>query len=193
MPKDRHSEIENVLLASPLLSHILENWNEVALPDAWLVAGSVVQTYWNHAHQFPQTYGIKDVDIIYFDTADSSAATESRHHRRINNLFDGLNFDFDVTNEARVHLWYEQKFGSPIRPYPNVESAIESFPTTAGAIGIRPSSCGIEFYTPYSVDDLINLIVRPNKMQITRDIYDEKVERWKQQWPQLMILDWNDV
>jgi hypothetical protein len=35
--------------------------------------------------------------------------------------------------------------------------------------------------------------VRPNKAQITRSIYEAKLTRWQSFWPQLHIIDWEDV
>lgn len=184
--------IEAAVMASPLLTRILERWDEIRLPDCWLVAGAVAQTYWNHVHRYPPLYGIKDVDIVYFDATNLSEAAEARHSDRIKQLFEDMDIEFDIKNEARVHLWYEQRFGYSIPPYTDVRSAIESFPTTAGAIGIRPWSAGIEFIAPYGLDDLVKLIVRPVKKQITAAIYREKVERWKRLWPELTVLDWSD-
>ena len=66
-------------------------------------------------------------------------------------------------------------------------------PTTAGAIGIRPTGLGLEAYAPFGFDDLLNLIVRPNKRQVTRSIYSDKVARWTAHWPRLRIIEWDDA
>jgi hypothetical protein len=34
--------------------------------------------------------------------------------------------------------------------------------------------------------------VRPNKKQITREIYKTKVDRWTAIWPKLTIIDWDE-
>jgi hypothetical protein len=44
-------------------------------------------------------------------------------------------FGIDVKNEARVHLWYKSHFGYDIPPYHSVEEAMDSWPTTATAVG----------------------------------------------------------
>ncbi|MGV1990112.1 hypothetical protein ACQZ5N_26190, partial [Agrobacterium sp. 22-221-1] len=33
--------------------------------------------------------------------------------------------------------------------------------------------------------------VRPNKKQITREIYETKVDRWIKLWPELAIVGWD--
>ena len=184
--------LRDALLANPVISGLLGRWDALALPNCWLVAGVVVQSYWNAAHKLPPLHGISDIDLIYFDPNDLSESSESRAAHRVSELFNHPTIGFDVKNEARVHLWYERKFGYPIEPYASSESAIDTFPTTAGSIGIRPAKNGIEAYATFGFEDLLNLVVRPNKRQVTRDIYTEKVARWRELWPLLRIVDWDD-
>jgi hypothetical protein len=84
------------------------------LPDSWLVAGSIAQTIWNLGCGQTAEFGIKDVDLIYFDQQDLSLEAEIAHERRLRGLFRRLPIKLDVKNEARVHLWYEERFGQPI-------------------------------------------------------------------------------
>jgi hypothetical protein len=85
----------------------------------------------------PVQSGIKDVDLIYFDAEDLSAKAETDHESRLRDLFRRLPIKLDVKNEARVHLWYRERFGYAIRPYLSSADAIATFPTTATAVGIR--------------------------------------------------------
>ena len=185
-------KLEDSLRSNPVVSELLKTWRDLDLPNCWLVAGTVVQSYWNTMHEFPPLHGVSDVDLIYFDPNDLTEETEVAHASRISDFFDSLPVSFDVKNEARVHLWYESRFGYPIRAYTSAENAIDTFPTTAGAIGIRPTGDAIDSYASFGFDDLMNLVVRPNKRQITRRIYDKKVARWKSQWPMLNIIEWDD-
>jgi hypothetical protein len=70
---------------------------------------------------------------------------------------------------------------------------METFPTAAGAVGVRPAGKSLEAFAPFGFDDLMNLVIRPNKRQITRDIYDAKVARWQPNWPRVRYLDWDDA
>ncbi len=136
---------------------------------------------------------IKDIDLVYFDAADLSERSEADHEARINAAFANLPVRFDVKNEARVHLWYERRFGYPIRPYTSAQQAIATFPTTATSVGVRPSPSGLEVCAPFELDDLQRLVVRPNKVQITEAIYRAKVDRWRAIWPRLQIVEWSDA
>lgn len=90
-----------------------------------------------------------------------------------------------------MHLWYEAKFGYAIKPYTSTAEAITAFPTTAAAVGLRPGRNNFELSAPFGLSDLLNAIVRPNKKQITREIYDKKVNRWVSVWPELKIVVWD--
>ena len=164
----------------------------LALPDCWLAAGAVAQTAWNHILGLSPTYGISDIDLVYFDESDLSESGEAERAARARNALSGLPAWIDVKNEARVHLWYEAKFGRSIAPYASVTDAIATFPTTATAVGIRPSPEGLQLYAPYGISDLLGLVVRPNRKQITREIYEAKVGRWNATWPKLTIVEWDE-
>jgi uncharacterized protein len=184
------AKLKSVVLASPILRPIIGAWSAISLPDCWLVAGAIAQTVWNSAFGFPPDHGLKDVDLVYFDPTDLSDIGEARHEQRIRHLFAHLPAKVDVKNEARVHRWYPEKFGNPISPYVSAQHAIATFPTTATAVGIQPGISGLSIAAPYGLSDLFGLVVRPNKVQITRAVYEAKVTRWRRLWPDLTILDW---
>ena len=188
---DDAERLRSIVLASPLLGPILKGWEKIALADGWLVAGSIAQTVWNSVFGFPPLHGISDVDIVYFDPTDLSEAAEAQHAARIRDAL-ALPVWIDVKNEARVHLWYAAKFGYPIAPYTSATNAIATFPTTATAVGVRPGAERLTLHAPYGLSDLLGAIVRPNKTQITRDIYEAKTARWKATWPDLAVIGWDE-
>ena len=186
------NELHVSLRQNQCLADILERFDEIALPDAWLVAGCIAQTIWNLACGQPAELGIKDVDLIYFDEQELSLGAEAGHERRLRDLFGHLAIKLDVKNEARVHLWYQERFGYAIERYRSGADAIATFPTTATAVGVRRILGEFECFAPFGLDDLFGLVVRPNKRQITRPIYEAKVERRRSIWPGLSILPWEE-
>jgi hypothetical protein len=182
-----------VLASSALLAPVLRRWPDIRLPNGWLAAGAVAQTIWNVAHEYPLEANIRDIDLIYFDADDLSTEAEAANEARIRCLFADLGVAIDVKNEARVHLWYPAKFGYSIAPYRSAEEAIATFPTTSTAVGVRPYGPLLDICAPFGLDDLLGMIVRPNKTQITRAIYEGKVARWRLYWPDLKIHDWDDT
>jgi uncharacterized protein len=184
-------QLRAVLSRSVTVLTVVGRWSAIGLPDCWLVAGCIAQTVWNDAFGLPAGHGISDIDLVYFDGADLSAETEAGHADRIRALFADLGLWIDVKNEARVHLWYAGKFGIALEPYVSTEDAITTFPTTATAVGVQPRSDGLHVFSPYGLADLLGLIVRPNKKQITRPVYDAKVKKWLALWPGLRVVDWD--
>ena len=186
-------DLEVALEQNKWLREILERFEEIALPDSWLVAGSIAQTIWNLGCGRSAELGLKDVDLIYFDDQDLSFDAEASHGRRLRDLFRRLPIKLDVKNEARVHLWYEERFGYAIKPCLSSADAIATFPTTATAVGVRRIRGKLECRAPFGLDDLFGLVVRPNKRQITRPIYEAKVDRWRSIWPRLTFLRWEEM
>ena len=97
MPTQAQSErLQSTIMASPLLRPVLEHWDRVQLPDAWLAAGAIAQTVWNWAHGLPPEFGINDIDLIYHDASDLSEDAEAGHGRRIEERFGSVPARFDV-------------------------------------------------------------------------------------------------
>jgi hypothetical protein len=135
---------------------------------------------------------INDVDWVYFDDQDLSAESVNRTEQMVRSHFADIPLKFDVKNQARVHVWYKERFGYEIKPYTSIKAAVQTWPTTATSVAITNSSGGLRLFAPFGLDDLLSLTVRANKAQITEGIYLAKVERWKKCWPSLRIINWNE-
>lgn len=183
-------ELAAILRESQTLYPAIRAASKLMLPACYVCAGCVTQTVWNARFGYPAEYGIDDIDLIYYDKDDMTEAGEARRAEMAQGQLGDLPFRLDVKNEARVHLWYERKFGYPIAPYPSTEAAIRSFPTTATAVGVRHTPSGLHIYAPFGLEDLLDGIVRPNKAQITEAIYRQKADKWLSKWPDLTVIPW---
>lgn len=186
------TRLRAIVAESAKLGAVLDAWAAIDLPDCWLCGGAIAQTAWNAEFGLPSEHGIADFDLVYFDAHDLSPESEEFQAARIRALFPDIGMWIDVKNEARVHLWYPAKFGYAIEPYRSSEHAISTFPTIAGSVGVRPGKSELDVFAPFGLDDLIAHVVRPNKAQITKSIYDAKVARWRACWPALTIVEWDD-
>lgn len=139
------------------------------------------------------TEGIKDYDLVYYDSDDISKKSEVKQQKRIRKLLSLLPIEIEVINEARVHLWFEEDFGKKINQLQSCEDAINNWPTTATAIGINKINGQINVYAPYGLNDLFGMIVRPNKPSVIKAVYENKVERWIKNWPNLKIIPWKQI
>jgi hypothetical protein len=173
------------------LAAVLDCFDDLDLPDAWLVAGCVAQTVWNLAAGAPAATGIRDIDLVYCDPTDLSQAAEAAHEARLVALLGDATGRLDVKNQARVHLWYEARFGRAIAPWRSSTEAIASYPTTATAVGVRMRAGRLEVCAPFGLEDLFALVVRPNKALASQAVYEAKAARWKALWPALRVVDWD--
>lgn len=184
--------IDKFLLDSWLCEPLLA-LSKLELPSWYVGAGTVAQTVWNHLHGFEGTFGIGDIDFVYYDAEDLSAEAESGMADKIKPIFAETGISVDVINEARVHLWYEEEFGVKLEQYDSLESAISTWPTTASAIGVRMhpnKEYELQVYAPFGLSDLMELIVRPNKKLVSQAVYEAKAKKWKQKWPKLQVMPW---
>jgi len=127
-----------ILTATPLLMQVLSVARRLCLSD-WLVfSGAVYQPVLNHLTGRPLNYGIKDYDLGYFDGSDLSYEAEDAVIRRVKAAFDEpLRSMVEVRNQARVHLWFEAKFGESYTPLSCTAEALERFTSATFAVGVR--------------------------------------------------------
>jgi hypothetical protein len=185
-------ELLKILEKNRSLQQILDNASKLNMPNWYVGAGGIAQTVWNVKHNFEPEFGIKDYDLVYYDASDTSAEAQDSFTRKGREIFQNIVTPVEIVNEARVHIWYAQEFGREIRPYVSVEDAISTWPTTATSTGVRKEGDGsYAIFAPYGLDDLLNLVVRPNRMLITEEIYNKKIERWTKLWPNLKVISWN--
>lgn len=154
------------------LTRVFQVLKELNLSFEYYVgAGCITNTVWNDISGYPLEYGISDIDIVYYDLEDMKPESEKKLKDILESQIGDFQFKLDVKNQAGVHLWYESKFGFSIKPYLSLEAAIDSWPTTATALGLRQERNELyTIYAPYHLDDLFSMVVRPNKLMVTREI-----------------------
>jgi hypothetical protein len=161
------------------------------LPGWYLLAGCLYQTVWNTVTGQPPEAGILDYDLGYFDPSDLSWDAEDAVIQAGRSIFGDIAAPVQIRNQARVHLWYEQKFGVPCRPHESSEAAIDTFEATTACLGVRADPGGRwRIYAPHGLSDVFNLVVRPNPVLAPRHVYEAKAKRWQRQWPALTVLPW---
>lgn len=187
---DLKERLLEILIESPALREVLTGSQALGLNNYYIGAGAICQTVWNSQNGLPPLHGISDVDFVYFDDSNLSWEAEDEIIRRVNACFAHLPLKMDVKNQARVHLWYKSRFGTDIAPYPSLERAIDAWPTTATAIGVRLEGEKFVVYEPFGLDDLFGQLIRANKVQIAPEDYRAKCEKWRVRWPTLNISQW---
>lgn len=188
---DARDQVIRLALANPVNRMVMERLAALQLPDAWLSSGCVFQSVWNGLTGRDPQHGIADYDVFYFDP-DTSWDAEDRIIRHCAGLFADIETEVQVRNQARVPLWYPQKFGMPYPPLADTADSLTRFLAPCCAVGLRLGPQGHELAAPFGVDDLLALTVRRNPLTTgPRDQYEKKAARWKAQWPQITVLPWD--
>lgn len=188
-------QFRDAVRQNPYNCEILARLPKLALADSWLVSGCLFQTVWNVLDGREPTYGIKDYDIFYFDP-DTSWKAEDGAIKAAELMFADLGVEIEVRNQARVHVWYEQKFGVHCPQFRSACDGIDHFLNTFSMVGASPGADGGTLYAPVGLDDVFGRIMRPNPLwsgASRRERYEEKAARWKSLWPALTVLPWQSA
>lgn len=179
---------EEIVRASPIVMFALSQARVLAAPDWRLVSGALYQTVWNALTGRPDGYGLKDLDVAYFDGADLSWDAEDVVIKRADTLFAKSAVPVEVRNQARVHLWFEDRFGEPYASLSCTDECLERYTTRAHAVGVRLEADGsLDIAAPFGLDDVFALRVRPNLRCTSPGNYAEKARRAKATWPEVAV------
>jgi hypothetical protein len=183
------ARVEAIVRATPNLMHVLTTARDLDLPD-WLVfSGAIYQPVLNHLTGRAPDYGIKDYDLGYFDPADTSYEAEDAVIRRVAAAFAPTFREMvEVRNQARVHLWFEDKFGEAYAPLPNTAEALERFVSPLFAVGVRLEADGrLTIVAPFGLEDLFALRLRPNPRRITGG-FARTAASVTARWPEIEVI-----
>jgi hypothetical protein len=184
------ARVVNFCLLNRVNAAILDRFPRLGIRDWWLTSGCLAQTIWNMRGGRPATEGIADYDIVYF-SEDLTVQAEQQVARDTAALFAEFGVTFDVRNQARVHLWYPEKFGVAYSPLTSASEGILRFPSTTTAIGLRRTGDEyLDLYAPFGIGNLWDMVVKPNRALPLAEVYKEKAERWQTQWPKLVVRPW---
>lgn len=182
-----------ILKKNKELMDILDFVYKLKLPNFYIAAGSIFQTIWNYYDKKPLNYGIKDIDIIYYNNDDLTIDTDLKYYNMIKDYCNkkGYNYEIDVSNEARMHIWKKEKFNIDVKQYINSEDAINKWIATVHAIGITKDNNKLKIYAPYGLSDIYSRTIRPIKHEYSsKDIYDKKAKSWSERFDNLNIIEW---
>ena len=181
--------LEKILMKNKDLVSILKVLESIGINNCYVGAGAINQTIFNYYHGYQINYGIKDYDVVYFDE-DLSYESEDFVIRKIKKGLGNLADLVDIKNEARVHLWYNEKYQIKREPYSSVEDAIASWGATITCVGVRMMNGKLEVYAPYGLEDIFGMIIRPVKRDFSKEMYDERAIRWQKKWTMLKKIEW---
>lgn len=187
----RVEALKDLLLALPPIMEILHCLQDLNIRDSWLVSGGIYQTIWNVITDRPLSHGIKDYDVIYYDGRDLTYDGEDRIIRQVQDALPALGHLVEVRNQARVHLWYEQRFGRKYRPLDCAMDSLTTYAARTHAVAARLDRDGeIIVHAPFGLANLFAMRLVPNYSQANQQTYMEKAARMKALWPELEVIPW---
>ena len=161
---------------------ILQTVEKLNVNDAWVCAGLIRNKVWDALHSISTP--VNDIDVIYFDSTDTSSETEKQLEYLLEMLMP--NQPWSVKNQARMH------FKNGFDPYTSSYDGVAHFPETPTAIAVKSRRGALQIMAPYGLEDLFEKVVKPTPyfQSKFRSIYMERMreKKWDEIWSDLDIL-----
>lgn len=188
---DLERRLEAIIRSDPDLMHFPVRLRGLRLPQWRLVAGCLYQAVWNVLTGRPRGTGIKDYDLIYFADDDLSWEAEDHVIRRVAAATADCVGPVEVRNQARVHLWFERRFGVPYAQLSCADEALNRYASVVHAIGVRlEPDDRLDVAAPFGLDDLFAMVIRPNRAIDNAASHTRKAERAQTIWPEVVVMPW---
>jgi len=187
---DLDARLVEIVRADPGLMHVLRTVRSLDLPDWRVFSGAVYQSVWNAMTGRPVGYGRKDYDLGYFDP-DTSWDAEDVFIKRVAAAFEEpFRSEVEVRNQARVHLWFGDRFKESYEPLPDTDTALTRFVAPAFSIGVRlEDDDAISVAAPFGLEDMFALTLRPNPGRPRATGWDKAVASARRRWPELTVIE----
>ena len=181
-------QLVGLVRQSPALMAALQAVRSMDLPSWAIGAGAVRNVVWDHLHGYKQAMAMNDVDVVYYDADHTSRETEMLVQHRLCQSMPHI--QWDVTNQAAVHLWYAQVFGQIVTPLTSLHEGIATWPEYATCVGISLSADDqLQVIAPYGLDDLFAMRVSWNPARVSAVAYSERVRQkaFTERWPRVSV------
>ncbi len=109
--------------------------------------------------------------------------------RRVAAAFDddALRRRVEVRNQARVHVWFERRFGQSYAPLRSSADALPRFVSPMFALGVRlEDDDALTLFAPFGLEDLFALSLRPNPER-PNPAFARVAASVKARWPEVRV------
>lgn len=186
MTINNEEDILRVISEDKWMMELLHTVKTINLSDWWICAGFVRSKIWDVLHGLNTRTPLSDIDVIYYDPADTDEAVEKKIESRLRELMPDV--PWSVKNQARMHVI------NNLPPFTSTIDGISKFPETVTALGVKLNEQkNIELTAPWGIDDVINLKVKPTPLYVeTKElmkIYENRVmkKNWDSIWHNVKI------
>lgn len=172
-----------LICGDPWRLSVLRAVRALQLPDAAVGAGFVRNAVWDRLHGYDEPTAPSDVDVLYFDSADTSLERECALERQLAAMLAGI--PWSVRNQARMHL------RNGHAPYVDTEDAIRHWLETATCVALRLEiDDSLTVIAPFGVGDLMGLRSGPTPCGRERfAAYCARMrdKNWPSRWPRVRV------
>lgn len=188
---DQALALEKILRADAVVWPAISLARDFDLPDWMVVSGALYNSVWNHLTLKPAGHGIKDIDLFYHDGSDLSWEAEDAMIQRGTSHFAGLSLPVEIRNQARVHLWYKQRFGGDSPVFRSSTHSLDHFASETHAVGVHlDGRSRLTVTAPFGLDHVFAFRIVPNRKTDNSRTHTEKSARAKALWPELTVEAW---
>ena len=188
--QDYEQEFKRIINQNAWVMKILRTVRECSLPEWFVGAGVIRSLIWDRLHGYLRPTPVKDVDVAYFNGSNLSQEQDKEILKQLSKKLPDV--PWEVTNQATVHLWFEEYFGYRVLPLKSIEEAVSTWPETATSIGVRllPND-ELYLYVPFGLDDLFNMILRRNPNRVTLELFRQRAKEKGilEKWPRVKMID----
>lgn len=187
---DLSTRLADIVRADSGLMHVLTTVRDLGLNDWRVFSGAVYQSVWNAVTGRPAGFGRKDYDLGYFDP-DTSWDAEDVVIKRVADAFDEpFRSQVEVRNQARVHLWFPERFGEPYGALTGTDAALARFVAPAFAVGVRLEvDDAISIAAPFGLQDVFSMTLRPNPDRPLAKGWSKAVASARARWPEVTVIE----
>jgi hypothetical protein len=169
---------------------VLEIVAERNLPSWCVGAGALRNIVWDCLHRYTRPSYLADVDVAFFDPSNLSPDRDRAIQQQLTGQAPDI--PWEVTNQAGVHLWFEQYFDYPVEPLQSLQDAVATWPETATSVAVRLTPVGtIEVIAPLGLNDLLAMVVRRNPRRVSVETYRQRIaeKQYLKRWPKVQIIE----
>ncbi|SHK78702.1 nucleotidyltransferase family protein [Halomonas caseinilytica] len=182
MCHDLENRVFAWLRADPARLEALALAERLHLADWCLAAGFVRNLVWDRLHGYTHPTPLDDIDLVYFDSRDDSAARD----RELETYLSAVsNLPWSVKNQARMH----ERNGDA--PYRSTCDAMTYWVERETAVGVQLGREGdMSMVAPFGLASLLEGKVTYNPRCRNRAAFRERSRRkaWLSIWPRLVVV-----
>lgn len=181
------TDAEFLAIASqnPINAELLRRLPALGLNQCYLTAGCLFQAVWNHLSGQPVAWGVNDYDVFYFDDTDLSEEAEDRVIQQVARATADLDVNVEVRNQARIHIWYPQRFNAPYPQLQHARDGIDRYLVACTRVGVNVATG--ELYAPDGLADLTAGVLRINPLYPDAKQFAAKASSYQERWSWLRI------